>query len=247
LRRRNKILLAISSLLLLVIVGFVIWAETPLGPMPEADGALIPNTEVDVAQSQWLIFSPHGLKTTTGFIIYPGGRVNPKSYSPLAQMIAAKGFLVAIVPMPLNLAVLGSNRAEEILKAYPNIKFWAIGGHSLGGTIAARFAYRNPSKTQGLVLWAAYPASGDNLSNTHIATLTIHGTNDGLVSASQIDNSMKFLPLDAIRLEIMGGNHAQFGWYGNQAGDNTATISREVQQEQVAEATFRLLKEISSP
>jgi len=40
---------------------------------------------------------------------------------------------------------------------------------------------------------------------------------------------------------IEGGNHAQFGWYGPQAGDNPATISREAQQEQIIEATVELL------
>jgi len=32
---------------------------------------------------------------------------------------------------------------------------------------------------------------------------------------------------------IDGGDHAQFGWYGPQDGDQPATISREAQQAQV--------------
>jgi hypothetical protein len=43
-------------------------------------------------------------------------------------------------------------------------------------------------------------------------------------------------------VEIVGGNHAQFGWYGDQQGDNPATISREEQQAQTVAATVALLE-----
>jgi hypothetical protein len=48
-------------------------------------------------------------------------------------------------------------------------------------------------------------------------------------------------------IEIVGGNHAQFGWYGPQPGDNPADISREEQQRQVVEYTVGLLKELAMP
>ena len=38
--------------------------------------------------------------------------------------------------MPLNLAVFGANSAHAVIDAFPNITSWAIGGHSLGGTMA---------------------------------------------------------------------------------------------------------------
>jgi hypothetical protein len=41
---------------------------------------------------------------------------------------------------------------------------------------------------------------------------------------------------------IQGGDHAQFGWYGAQSGDNPATISREAQQAQIEQATVDFLK-----
>ena len=94
-------------------------------------------------------------------------------------------------------------------------------------------------------LWAAYPASGSNLSKLNISVVTIHGTNDGLVSTLQIDSSLKLLPKDTYRVEIAGGNHAQFGWYGKQPGDNDATISKEAQQEQIINPTIQLLKKLT--
>jgi len=117
--------------------------------------------------------------------------------------------------MPLNLAVFGVNIATEVIKSYTQISSWAIGGHSLGGTMAAQFAYDNPSKIQGLVLWAAYPASGTKLTKQTLLVTTIHGTNDGLVTSTQIDSSLKLLPANTVRVEIAGGNHAQFDGMGN--------------------------------
>jgi hypothetical protein len=150
LSKRTKILWALLAVFLMVIIGFVVWAQTPLGPMPEVRQSLKSNTEVEVTRGKWIIWTPQGVNPTTGLIIFPGGRVDPRSYAPLAQKIASRGFLVTIVPMPLNLAVLGSGRATAIIKSYPDIVNWAIGGHSPGGTMAGRFAYRNPSLIKGV-------------------------------------------------------------------------------------------------
>jgi hypothetical protein len=244
LRKRNIVILAIVGFLLFAIISFVVWAETPLGPMPEVIQALKSDSTVDVSTGQWLTFTPHGVKATTGFIIYPGGRVNYTSYSPTAHAIAERGYLVVLMPMPLNLAVLGVNKANDPIKSYTDIKAWAIGGHSLGGTMAAQFAHDNSAVIKGLVLWAAYPTSRNDFSMMDTKATTIHGTNDGLVSTSQIDDSMKLLPKDTVRVEIQGGNHSQFGWYGNQPGDNPATISHEEQQGQTVNATIQLLMKI---
>ena len=111
--------------------------------------------------------------------------------------------------------------------------------------MAAQFAHENHSKVKGLVLWAAYPASGTDLSKNSLIVTTIHGTNDGLVSSSQIEDSLKLLPASTSRIEINGGNHAQFGWYGDQGGDNEATISREEQQSQIFNATLQLLETVA--
>jgi dienelactone hydrolase len=153
--------------------------------------------------------------------------------------------LVVIVPMPLNLAVFGVNAASNVIAAYPNVTNWAIGGHSLGGSMAAQYIHDKPNKVEGLALWTSYPPSGADLSKSNITVVTVHGTNDGLVSSKQIDDSLKQLPPNTVRVEIDGGNHAQFGWYGPQSGDNSATISREQQQNITVNATVQLLYRIS--
>ena len=243
-RRRNKIILGSLLIVTVVLVGFVVWAETPLGPMAEAYEALQNDSAVTVSVGNWLIFSPRSSNASKGFIIYPGGRVDYRSYAPAAHTIAAEGYLCVIVAMPLNLAVFGVNIASDVITSYPQISSWAIGGHSLGGTMAAQYAYDHPSKIQGLVLWAAYPASGTNLTKQTLLVTTIHGTNDGLVTSTQIDSSLNLLPANTVRVEIAGGNHAQFGWYGEQPGDHAAMIARTAQQSQIINATVELLRKI---
>ena len=245
LKRRFKIIIGILLVVTIVLVGFVVWAETPPAPMLETYDALEPDSEVIVSTSDWLVFQPAISNKSIGFIIYPGGRVDFRSYAPMAHRIAAEGYFVVIVRMPLNLAVFGVNIASDVIKSYSQISSWVIGGHSLGGTMAAQFANENPSEVKGLVLWAAYPASGTDLSEGNLLVTTIHGTNDGLVSDAQIEDSLNLLPESATRIEIVGGNHAQFGWYGDQGGDNVATITREQQQSQIFDATLQLLEAVA--
>jgi len=244
--RRRKALLVLSASLVVALTGFVIWAETPLGPMPEALDALRSDSRVQVSSGEWFIFAPTGNRTTVGLIIYPGGRVDARSYAPAAHSIAAHCFLVVIVPMPLNLAVFAPDIALDVVSAFDNVTYWAIGGHSLGGTIAAQFAKNHPLLVQGLVLWASYPDSGSDLSKGELRVVSISATMDGLVTPDKIDASRALLPSTTTWFVIAGGNHAQFGWYGPQPGDNPAEISREEQQQQVVEATLELLESLGA-
>jgi len=243
-RKRNIIIPGIACLVILLVLGFVIWAEIIPEPMTEALQALQSDSSVRVSQENWLAFSPVTTEKSTGLIIYPGGRVDYRSYAPSAHAVAERGYTTIIVPMPLNLAVFGTGKASDVIKAYPGINSWAMCGHSLGGSMAAQFVYENPRLVKGLVLWASYPASGTNLSGYNLKVTTIYGTRDGLVPVEKIEDSLKLLPAGTVRVEIEGGNHAGFGWYGEQQGDNTATISRQSQQEQVINATIDLLKKL---
>jgi dienelactone hydrolase len=192
--------------------------------------------------SEWLVFTPTPYQpTTTGLIIYPGGRVDYRSYAPTAQAIANQGYLVVIIHMPLNLAVFDPNAAEQFITNHPEIKHWAIGGHSLGGAMAANYVYTHPGLIDGLILWAAYPASNNDLSGYDIQVVSISATLDGLSTPVKVLASHVLLPGDTTFVSIEGGDHAQFGWYGPQSGDNPATISREDQQNQIVQATLDLL------
>jgi pimeloyl-ACP methyl ester carboxylesterase len=195
--------------------------------------------------SEWLVFEQTPYQpTTTGLIIYPGGRVDYRSYAPTAQAIADQGYLVVIIHMPLNLAVFDPNAAEQFITNHPEIKHWAIGGHSLGGAMAANYVYTHPGVIDGLILWAAYPASNNDLSGYDIHVVSISGTLDGLSTPDKILASHALLPADTTFVSIEGGDHAQFGWYGPQSGDNPANISREDQQDQIIQATLDFLVDL---
>lgn len=226
----------------LLIVGFVGWALNASRPLPDALAALGSDGQVRVDQERWLVFAPVTGSPTTGLIFYPGAKVDPRAYATSARAIAERGYLVAIVPMPLNLAVFAPKRAADVIGAYPGIQHWAVGGHSLGGAMAARFAYGQPDLVEGLVLWAAY--SADDLSQRDLRVVSISGTRDGLATEAKIAAASALLPATTRSVPIEGGNHAQFGSYGPQSGDNPATIERAAQQDQSVAATVALLEEL---
>jgi hypothetical protein len=238
-------LIVVIVLLAVVAGGFVIYTKVKtLGPEPEALAALESTDGVDVTTDGLLVFRPRNAAPDTGFIFYPGGLIDPRSYAPMARDIASAGHLAVIVPMPFNLAVFGAGRASGVLEEYEDIQNWAIGGHSLGGAMASRCARQNPERVSGLALWAAWPADSDDLSASDLAVISIYGTDDGVATVEEIDNSRRLLPADAEFVPIQGGNHAQFGWYGPQGGDNPAAISPAEQQAQIVAATVALLERI---
>jgi len=192
-------------------------------------------------------------------IFYPGGHVDYRSYNRPLSQIAQAGYRVIIVRMPLNLAVLGANQAADVIAAYPEIEHWVIGGHSLGGAMAARFVGMNPGLVQGLVLWGAYPpASVDLTAQADLSSLVIYGALDGLSTPEEVcalDGlstpeevlaSRAQFPPDTVFKAIEGGNHAQFGDYGSQKGDHAATITAVSQQQWVVRHTLSFLQSLES-
>jgi acetyl esterase/lipase len=151
-KRIKKLWWVLPALLILASVVFILWASTAATPMPEALAALESDAQVHVETDPWLVFRPVDQDPTAGLIFYPGGRVDPRAYAPTARALAEEGYLVVIVPMPLNLAFFAPGRAAEVMAAFPGVENWAVGGHSLGGAMAANFAHDNPEAVRpGLV------------------------------------------------------------------------------------------------
>lgn len=237
--------------LVVIIAGLsIFWNLSVYRPMPEATAALSSTFDVTHSNNKWLVFEPKNTSisgenlNTSAFIFYPGGLVDPRAYAPMAKAIAENGYLAIIVPMTLDLAVLSPDAAGNVIKAYPNIKNWVIGGHSLGGVMAASYSSKHLDKIKGLVFMASYPISGLDLSNSGLKVASIHAKKDGFVKVTQIENSKKQLPKDTNYIYINGGNHSQFGWYGLQRGDNNASITRAEQQTITVNAVTSLLKTI---
>ena len=242
----SLVLIFFLTIVLLVVVAFIIWAGSARKPQIEALEAMKSNDLVDVRTDRWLVFCPKEKDPKVGFILYPGARVDARVYSPAAQAIAAKGYLMVIVPMPLNLAGFAINRASEVINSFPHIVHWAIGGHSHGGSMAASFAYNNPSTIKGLVLWSSYPAGKNDFSTKDLAVSSIYETLDGRSVMKGIDLYRNRLPPQTRWAPIEGGCHAQFGWYGLQKNENVPTISHEAQQEIITTATLDLLAQLET-
>ncbi len=235
----KKKIIGISVIVIIVgLVSFTtFWILDSSDPMDEALTALTSDDMVDVETDPWLIFSPKNATPSTAIIFYPGAKIEPESYSIFAKSIAIEGYLVIIAPMPVNLAILGANIANEIIIEFPAIDNWIMAGHSLGGSMAAKFTYENPTLIQGFILLASYPAESNDLSNMNIPCLSIYGEFDTVLS-QDIPSTAPLLPENHTIYEISGGNHAYFGYYGEQKGDGTATITREQQH---AETTTQIL------
>lgn len=238
------LILIIPVVLILGFIGYVVVGSNRNAPMPQAELALQSDANVMVITEPWYAFTPTNDNLTTGFILYPGGLVPAEAYAPTARAIADAGYFVVLPSMPLNLAVFAPNTATDIIANYPDIENWVIGGHSLGGAMAATFVDNNPNSVEGLALWAAYPAESNDISGLSLTTTSIFGSNDGVATVADVKTAVLLLPPSTTYFEIEGGNHTYFGWYGDglQAGDNPATISREEQQAQVVEQTVKLLE-----
>ena len=175
-------------------------------------------------------------------IFYPGAKVETIAYGPLMKKLAAKGIDCFLVEMPFHLAVFGINKADTILKTYgADYSHWYMAGHSLGGAMAANYISKHENDFDGLVLLGAYTAT--DLSELDIRTVNIYGTNDGVLNMDKLSDSYDLMPEDSRAVQIAGGNHAQFGDYGEQKGDGAAEISAEEQQRQTADAIAEFIAE----
>lgn len=242
--RKNKILksIIISSFVVLIILlaTFFYWAKDSYKPIEEAQEVFKIQDIVEVTTDEFITFTPKDSTPNKGFIFYPGAKVDPEAYSVLAQGIAKEGYLVVIVPMPLDFAIFSPNKAEKVIEKYSYIDTWAIGGHSLGGVMASKFASEN-NNIKGLALYASYP-SGDELKYTNVEVISIYGSEDGVADLEKVKNAE--LSEKSTFIEIKGGNHAQFGSYGAQEGDNDATISESEQINEAIKYTVKMLEEI---
>lgn len=238
-----RIFLAIFIIAVLVVATvFVFWASDAYPANEIALEAMESDSQVFVnAERGVIIFFPaDNPRPETGFIFYPGGKVDYRAYAPILKMIANNGYFVAVTPAPLNLAMFDVNAAARIEAGYPEIQNWFVGGHSLGGVAASSYAASHPN-IKGAVLWGSVPAN-DLLRVNNMPTLLLYGDNDGLISLEMYNNSRDSLPLDATFVVIEGGNHAQFGSYGEQAGDGVATISPQEQWTQTVNATVEFMR-----
>ena len=235
-----RILISVGiGMLILCVVGFCYLnvhytaQEEALAVLSEPTGAVV--TEIDGG------YFIDGSGQDTALIFYPGAKVDSQAYLPLMKEIAAGGVDCFLLDLPMRIAILDQNAADKIIAKY-DYNTVMVGGHSMGGMIAASYAAAHCDIVDGVVLLAAYPIKP--LSES-VRLLSVYGTQDQVLSRDAYENAKQYFPSDAVETIIDGGNHAQFGNYGAQEGDGEATISAGEQQRRTAYAVLQFAKALS--
>ena len=199
---------------------------------------------VEVHQmDDWLYFEPRSDQLDIGFVFYPGGKVETEAYAPILHLLASEGIPAYAVHVPGGIAFWKPNAAKPILESEES-KQWILGGHSLGGVVAAQFIDKHYEEYDivGLSLWASYPSNARDLSERkELKVTSIVGDNDGVLNWENYDASADLLPETTKWISIAGGNHSQFGDYGFQEGDNEAGISAEEQWSQTVDSIRQMI------
>ena len=229
-----RILVPLFALIDALVIAFLLWAsayyhadDTAVKAM-QSDGVVT----VEQTKSGWLFDGPSDDKA---LIFYPGAKVDAKAYAPILRLLAQEDMDVYLVNMPLHLAFFGIGKAGEIIENSAYEQYY-ISGHSLGGAMAAYYAAEHVSDFKGMILFAAYPTQ-----ETAIDTLVIYGSEDGVLNMARIEEAPNLVSGNYNEVVIDGGNHAQFGNYGEQKGDGKAVISAEDQQTQAIQAIRKFL------
>lgn len=228
-KKKKIVRIVVTAAVAAVIIAMLIYLMTGNHSATDtARQALVPGDGVSVNETdQTITFTPEENIDQNGLIFYPGGKVDADAYAPFARDIAEDGILCVIVKMPFDLAVFHSDGAKKVIGEHPEIAHWYIGGHSLGGVMAADYAAKD-DRIEGVAFLAAYPNS--DLSQSSLRALSITASNDGVLDREKYKQALTKLPNATLMYEIRGGNHAGFGSYGAQDGDNMAMIPPEEQQ-----------------
>ena len=241
-RRKTRFIAAASVVLVLALIAAVCIGYVGDYYRADRDGieAFAPMNSVstELHDDGTLVFRPEN--AAKGFIFYPGGKVECAAYQPLMAACAQQGILCILVEMPFNLAVLDINAADGIQAQYPEIEKWYIGGHSLGGSMAASYHADHIEEYEGLILLGSYSTA--DLSETDLEVLSIYGSEDQVMNREKYEQNKANLPGDFTEVVLEGGCHAYFGMYGPQEGDGQPGISNAQQIFLTAEQILKTME-----
>ncbi|WP_243494473.1 alpha/beta fold hydrolase [Priestia aryabhattai] len=232
--------IGLVAIIMVGFLGFFTWSQQTYEPSQKLY-TLVNKKDIKY-ENDWIIFNSKN-NNQVGIVLYPGAKVEPEAYSYYGKQLAKQGYLVAIPNVNFNFALFDSNKAQEIIDAHSSIQKWVVGGHSLGGVTASKFAYNHPKEIDGVFLLGSYPDEGTDFSNKNLPMLSIYGEKDGLSTVEKIEDTKHLLSQQTTMHEIKGGNHGQFGIYGAQKGDSKSSISVKRQQNEMVRVTSTWLKE----
>lgn len=239
----KKFLLGFISLFLLATLSFLIWTQYIYKADPAQLQEFFDQNQGAVTVTEhshyWEILPKDNLCQTpnctpTGFIFYPGAKVDAQAYFyKLGYLVTKqdKPIQLFIIKPPLHLAIFGINQATEIIENNPEIKQWILGGHSLGGAMACEYVASHTDIIKYFVLLGSH--CSNDLSHVDLKVVSIHGSLNGVLEPEKVMSNRKNLPPNNEDFTIEGMNHAQAGNYGEQSGDNTATKADDAVKEEI--------------
>lgn len=246
-KKNKKRILVVIIIIVLALIGIgVSWMLDGYGPDEYAIDAMKSSEIVKVVDTDSYIgFYPVNFEKEkqSGLLFYQGAKVDAEAYAVLGSKLAENGIPFIVAKMPVRFAIFDANKAIKLYEELNLDSSWAIGGHSLGGSMASKVVYENPTHFSSLILLASYPAKSNALNDYQIKVLSLWASRDALVTKEKIETHKKYLPSDTKYVEIQGGNHAQFGSYGEQKGDNKADIEGIKQIDLVVEEIVKTLNQ----
>lgn len=227
----------------LLLLGYLTYSNQKnlARPTEQALGAMVSDSQVSVQEDgNFLVMRPVSRQPRTGVIVYPGANCDIRGYAPVTRQIAAAGYLVVTVSMPFDFAIFAPDRADAVRDAFPEIDNWVIVGHSMGGAMAAYYAFHHQDDLAGLILWDSYPPSSDSLADSRLPVVSIfRATLDG-DPPKKFQEQAYLFPADTMWVPVPGGNHMQFGSFNGGGYEETmqARIGPEAQHEIIVAATL---------
>ena len=141
-RRRAAVRIALGVPALILCTALTIglaWAR-PIPAAPVALAAMKSGNDIQVTDKlTWyemkkVTQNDKGaiIQPTVGLVFVPGTRIDPRAYANILRPVAEAGYLVAVVKPAYGLALPNSTQPDSVIKNHPEIRYWAVGGQSLG-------------------------------------------------------------------------------------------------------------------
>ena len=180
-------------------VAFALWASFAMSWLANSvrtrgvdEKTLQSNQRVSVLdEATGLTLLPASSSGHAGLIFICGSGIAAEAYAPLLRPVAEEGFAVFVVKLPYRFAPLESpkqvavDRARGVIAAHHEVTHWVIGGHSLGGALAARMARSASGSLSAMVLVATTHPKEDDLSFLTIPVTKIYASNDAIAPPDQ--------------------------------------------------------------
>ena len=235
--KKTRVLIFIAAMLVIFIGGAFIYFNTYARAGERAMKAMEGSDIVAVKDDDTGYFFD-GPGTEDALVFYPGAMVDEKAYAELMLRLAGEGVDCYLVSMPLHLAVLGKDKADNIIDR-GGYEHYYISGHSLGGAMACSYAAVHADKLSGALILAAYPV--DKIPDS-LPVVSLVGSNDTVIDKNAEVKNKIYWPSDVKEIVIEGGNHCQFGDYGFQRGDTEATITPDEQTDLTVQACMEMIR-----